>query len=279
MISVFSEAFSQPRLAGRAVLGLTNLHLSKGALGRANSGLLPLQEFGFFGGRDCGISPVEYPGRIAVGQEHSDRFSDLWGHDIDYGVGRSFKEIVSACHAGDIDFLYHLVGALQTDFAEAMEQSALQHVGLRIHQATHLSQSILVEPGELLVILPEESRYEQKGGGTSTSMDRRISFSPQIPGHSVIGEAKPAWQIPGLVATSVNPSLRTALTYEDSQDIRIEMANAMPRYCRIDELQKEGDHWQWGASQLCSDGDFSNMPGGRAVFFVLETADGMEYNC
>ena len=56
----------------------------------------------------------------------------------------------------------------------------------------------------MIVLLPAQTRYEQRGGGTSTSTERRIRFSPEIPGHPTIGESE-GIEIPGLVAVSAKP--------------------------------------------------------------------------
>ena len=48
--------------------------------------------------------------------------------------------------------------------------------------------------GEVVVLLPAATRYEQRGGGTETTTERRIAFSPEIPGPAV-GEARSEWEI------------------------------------------------------------------------------------
>ena len=149
-------------------------------------------------------------------------------------------------------------------------EEAFMKVGLRIHQDINLNTSTLIEPGEMIVLLPAQTRYEQRGGGTSTSTERRIRFSPEIPGHPKIGECKPEYEIPALVAMSAKPELKDALLLGSSQAIRDEMAKVMPVYNRINELQSEGDEWQWGGSQLCVNGDFSGMPEGLAQFHIPE---------
>ena len=44
----------------------------------------------------------------------------------------------------------------------------------------------------------------------------------------------------------------------------------MPVYHRINELQSEGDEWQWGGPQLCAEGNFSGMPDGLGQFHIPE---------
>ena len=65
---------------------------------------------------------------------------------------------------------------------------------MRVHQDIVVSSQMLVEPGEVVVLLPAATRYEQRDGGTETTTERRIAFSPEIPGHQV-GEARSEWEI------------------------------------------------------------------------------------
>ena len=41
---------------------------------------------------------------------------------------------------------------------------------------------MLVEPREWALILPARTRYETRGGGTETTTEREIIFSPEIQG-------------------------------------------------------------------------------------------------
>ena len=104
------------------------------------------------------------------------------------------NNIDNAAHAGALDVLY-LVGG---NFLETMPdpdyyRDALKRVRLRIHQDLVLNTSTLVDGDEVLV-LPAATRYEQRGGGTSTSTERRVRFSPEIPGRR-IAEARAEWEI------------------------------------------------------------------------------------
>ena len=64
---------------------------------------------------------------------------------------------------------------------------------LRIHQDILVTHQMLVDPGETVVLLPAATRYEQEGGGTSTTTERRVAFSPEMPGPRV-GEARSEWR-------------------------------------------------------------------------------------
>ena len=58
-----------------------------------------------------------------------------------------------------------------------------------------------------MLLLPATTRYESEGGGTETSTERRIIFSPEIPGRRV-GEARPEWRVFGEVARRARPDAR-----------------------------------------------------------------------
>ncbi|MER3439124.1 MAG: formate dehydrogenase, partial [Chloroflexota bacterium] len=80
----------------------------------------------------------------------------------------------------------------------------------RVHQDIVVSSQMLVEPADTVVLLPAATRYETPGGVTQTSTERRIMFSPEIPGRR-IGEARPEWEIFLDLARRVRPDLADRL--------------------------------------------------------------------
>ncbi|HYM11613.1 MAG TPA: molybdopterin dinucleotide binding domain-containing protein, partial [Bryobacterales bacterium] len=137
---------------------------------------------------------------------------------------------------------------------------------------------------------PATTRYESPGGGTETSTERRIIFSPEIPGRRV-GSAKPEWEVFGEVAARVRPALAEKVRFRSSHQIRDEIGRAVPLYAGIENLKDEGDSIQWGGKHLFEDGKF-NTPGGKAHFsapvasprrapegmFYLSTRRGKQFN-
>src|SRR5690606_17524200 len=80
----------------------------------------------------------------------------------------------------------------------------LENVDVRVHQDIVLNTSTLADAREEVWVLPAMTRYEQPGGGTSTSTERMVYFSPEIRGPRV-GEARPEWDIYGDLAARVKP--------------------------------------------------------------------------
>ena len=179
--------------------------------------------------------------------------------------------MLEAAHRGEIDFLYSLGGnLLETMPDRDYMRESLSRLVLRIHQDIVLNTSSLLE-GRAVLILPAQTRYETPGGGTATSTERRIRFSPEIPGPRV-PEARPEWEIPMLVACAARPELAAALAVRGARDIRAEMARAMPIYAGVERLEREGQWVQWGGERLFTDG-FTRMPDGRARFSTLAIPD------
>src|SRR5262245_43304178 len=122
-------------------------------------------------------------------------------------------------------------------------------------------------PAETVVVFPATTRYESAGGGTETSTERRIIFSPEIPGRRV-GSARPEWEVFGEVAARVRPDRAAAVRFASSQAIRDEIGRAVPLYAGIERLTRAGDQIQWGGERLFEDGGVAT-PGGKAHFSVV----------
>jgi predicted molibdopterin-dependent oxidoreductase YjgC len=118
-----------------------------------------------------------------------------------------------------------------------------------------------------VLLLPATTRYESPGGGTETSTERRIIFSPEVPGRR-IGGARAEWDVFGDVAERVRPDLTGRVRFTSSQQIRDEMARTVPLYQGIERLAREGDELQWGGPHLYADGVFAT-PDGKARFSAV----------
>src|SRR6185295_1804745 len=214
----------------------------------------------------------------------------LWGAPLPAHRGHRTLQMLEAAHAGAIDFLYSLGGnLLETMPDRTFMDAALSRVPLRIHQDIVLNTSSLL-PGAAVLLLPSQTRYETPGGGTATSTERRIRFTPEIPGPR-IAEARPEWRIPIDVATAARPELARAFSWTTTADIRREIAQAMPMYAGIEKLEREGQWVQWGGERLFTSG-FDRMPDQRARFtnvplpeveippgyFYLTTRRGKQFN-
>jgi anaerobic selenocysteine-containing dehydrogenase len=177
--------------------------------------------------------------------------------------------MLDAAERGEIDVLWSAGGNFLDTMPEPERMhSALANVPLRVHQDLFLNTSMFVEPRAAVLLLPAQTRYEQKGGGTLTSTERRIRFSPEIPGPRV-GEAMAEWEIFMRAAEAAFPEKRELIHFDSAEAIRAEMERTMPLYAGIGSLHNAGDAVQYGGALLCANGVCANLPGGRARFTPL----------
>jgi predicted molibdopterin-dependent oxidoreductase YjgC len=253
------------------VKALVNLALARGMFGREKCGILPiLSQHGVQGAGDCGVAPDQFPGAIAIGDQSARRFSNLWYHPVPSNPGLNIPGMIDAAHRSKLKLLY-CIGPhsfQRTPHAAALA-GALARIPLRIHQDIALNKLQLVDGPGAVLILPAQTRYEQPGGGTMTSTERRIVFAPRV-SRRAIGESLPDWEIPAIIGRKSMPNGEFLFPFAQSRSIRAEMARVMPIYQGIERLNGAGNHLQWGGPQLCTAGRFRGMPEERALFSLLE---------
>ena len=291
-VFVWSMGITQHRFGVDNVQAIVNLALARGFLGREKCGLMPIRgHSGVQGGAEVGAVPWSFPGGRPVGEAAATEMSALWGFDVPSWRGLSAVEAVHAAHRGDIDVLWAIGGDyLGTLPDPAYCREALERVPLRVHQDIVLAHQMFVEPADTVLLLPATTRYEQPGGGTETATERRIYFSPEIPGPR-IGEARSEWQVLSELARRVGPERARSLGLEDADAIRRDIARAVPFYRGIETLRAAGDAIQWGGPRLCTGGRTA-LADGRARFhpvappeldvpegaFHLSTRRGKQFN-
>jgi len=273
-VFIWSMGLTQHRFGVGNVKSLVNVALARGFLGREHCGLVPVRgHSGVQGAAEVGSVPGSFPGGKAVNRENANQFSELWGFSVPSEPGMTSTEMVDAACRGDLDVFYIQGGNfLETLPDPAHAGQGLTRVPCRVHQDIFLNSSMFAEPGEVVVLLPGQTRYEQAGGGTITNTERRIRYSPEIPGPRY-GETKPEWEIPMLVAERVlGPEKRRLIHFNNTQEIRDEMERVMPVYRGIGGLRKQGDAVQYGGPLLCVGGHCPTADG-RAVFTAVPIPD------
>jgi len=269
-VFVWSMGITQHRDGVANVRAIVDLALTRGFVGREKCGLMAIRgHSGVQGGAEVGAVPNQFPGGVAVDAGGAKRFSESWGFDVPSWRGMNAIEMIDAAHCGEIEMLYQIGGNfLETLPDPEYVREAVDRIPLRVHQDIVLSPQMMVDPADTVVLLPAQTRYEQRGGGTETSTERRILFSPEIPGRR-IGEALAEWEIPMRVAEATRPDLANLIHFSDGHAIREEIAIAVPAYDGIENLSEAGHQIQWGGERLCET-RFSN--GAAATEFP--TADG-----
>jgi molybdopterin-dependent oxidoreductase alpha subunit len=264
-VLLYSMGLTQHRFGTDNVRAVVNLALVRGNIGREKTGVVPIRgHSGVQGTGECGVDPDKLPGAVELTPETARQFSEWWGFPVPARRGMRAAHFLDRAGEQGAQVLYALGGNyLDTMPDPEQARRSLARIKLRIHQDIVCNTSTLVEPedseGEIL-LLPAQTRYEQRGGGTSTSTERRIRFSPEIAGRR-IGETKPEWEIPVLIGQRLRP---TAFQLPESADVRAEMGRVMPLYRGIENLHKEGEWVQWGGPRLGENGVFSNLPENKA---------------
>jgi predicted molibdopterin-dependent oxidoreductase YjgC len=258
-VLVWSMGLTQHAHGVDTVKALVNVALARGLPGRPNAGLVPIRgHSGVQGGAEVGCTP-------GVDAETAARWADCWGFSVPDCPGWTATEMVQHAARGEVDVFWNVGGNfLETLGDEAQSRAALRRPRLRVHQDIVLSSSMLVESDGDVLLLPATTRYESPGGGTETSTERRIIFSPEIPGRR-IGSAQPEWWVFRELMRRVRPERAARVGLEDAAAIRREIAAAVPLYAGIDSLAAQGDQVQWGGARLYEDGRFATQ-NGRAQF-------------
>ena len=269
-VFVWSMGITQHRFGVDNVQSIVNLALSGGFLGREKCGLMPIRgHSGVQGGAEVGAVPWSFPGGREVDEYGASEMSELWGFDVPDWRGLSAVETVHAAHRGKIDVLWAIGGDYLGTLPDPEYcREALGRVPLRVHQDIVLAHQMFVEPCDTVVLLPATTRYEQPGGGTETATERRIYFSPEIPGPRV-AEARSEWEVLVDLASRVDPERAQLLNLTDGPAVRRDIARAVPFYAGIEDLRGAGDQVQWGGPRLC-EGGRTALPDGRSHFHSVQ---------
>ncbi len=271
-VFVWSMGITQHECGEDNVRSIINLALTKGFVGREGCGLMPIRgHSGVQGGAEMGCYTTAFPGGKSVTSENAQQLSAQWGFDVPATPGLTASEMIDAAHAETLEVLFSVGGNFlevlpDPDYVEA----ALQRVPLRVHMDIVLSSQMLVDPADTVVLLPATTRYEVPGGVTETSTERRVIFSPEVPGRR-IGEARPEWTVLTELAQRVRPELADKLAFADTAAMRQEIARVVPLYAGIQHLKQAGDQFQYGGAHLCFGWNFPTADG-KAHFVALSPA-------
>ena len=284
-VFVWSMGLTQHVHGADTIKALVNVGLARGLLGRPDRGLVPIRgHSGVQGGAEVGCTPK-------VDAATAARWANAWGFPVPDTPGWTAADIVDHSARGEIDLLWMLGGNFLETLPDVERSTdALRRPRLRVHQDIMVSSSMLVDGTDVL-LLPAATRYESPGGGTETSTERRIIFSPEIPGRR-IGSAKPEWWVFREVMQRAYPDREHVVGLGDAAAIRAEIARAVPLYQGIETLNAKGDQVQWGGRTLYADGRFATSDGkahfapvplgpsprGNADAFSVSTRRGKQFN-
>ncbi|MFA4956809.1 MAG: FdhF/YdeP family oxidoreductase [Candidatus Methanoperedens sp.] len=291
-VFLWSMGLTQHKFGVENVRSILTLGLSRGMIGREKCGFMPIRGHSSVqGAAECGVAPNKFPSGMPINDETAKHLESLWGVKPPTKNGFSAPEMISGAADGSIEALY-TVGGNFIDTLPDPEyvRHALQNLKLRIHQDIVMNSSMLLD-ADVVLVLPAATRYETPGGITQTNTERRITYSPEIPGQR-IPETKHEWEIPILIAKELIPNASTYFPYKNTAEIRDEMDKVIPLYKGIKDLKEFGDNFVWGGDRLFGDMKFKDELDGKAQFkfpniksyesssneFILSTRRGKQFN-
>ncbi len=272
-VLVWSMGVTQHERGEDNVRAIVNLGLARGFVGREGCGLMPIRgHSGVQGGAEMGCYATSFPGGEPVNESNAGKVGRKWGFEVPSAPGKTAPEMLDAAGRGELDVLFAAGG----DFLNVLPQpeqvrAALGRIPLRVHMDIVLSEQMLTEPCEEVLLLPATTRYEVPGGVTETSTERRIIFSPEIEGPR-IEEARPEWEVLAELAARARPELADQLAFDGTPAIRAEIANVVPQYSGIEKLAAQGDSFQFGGPNL-PPGERFDTDDGKARFTTVPMPD------
>ncbi|TAJ25043.1 MAG: FdhF/YdeP family oxidoreductase [Planctomycetota bacterium] len=263
-VLVWSMGITQHEHGADTVRAIANLGLLREWVGRDGCGLMPIRgHSGVQGGAEMGCYASVFPGGVSIDAAAAARLSEQWGFAVPEWKGASTVDQLEAAGRGELDAFYCIGGNFLETLPEPERVAvALSRIGLRVHCDIVVTTQMLAEPGEVVYVLPSRTRYEQEGGGTETSTERRVIFSPELSGER-IGDTRSEWRMLVEFAEAVRPGARAALRLDGGPAIRADIERCVPDYAGIAALARRGDQFQWGGRHLCAQRRF-RTPDGRA---------------
>jgi predicted molibdopterin-dependent oxidoreductase YjgC len=268
-VLVWSMGITQHSYGGDAVSMILNLGLARGYVGRDKNGLMPIRGHSSVqGGAEMGAYATAFPGGKSITPENAQALAQHYHFGIPDRPGLAATEMVESAWRGELDLLYCLGGNFLRTLPEPDHVAeAMSNVPLRVHQDIILTDQIFLEPREEVLLLPAKTRYEQDDGGTETTTERRVIFSPEIPRQ--VGEARAEWKILRELAVAAYPEREHLMRCETGSKMREEIARVVPFYKGIEKLAKSGDAFQYGGPHLCAGGKFATADG-RGHFRLVD---------
>lgn len=253
-VLVWSMGLTQHAHGAENVQMVLNLGLIRGYLGRDKNGLMPIRGHSSVqGGAEMGAYATAFPGPKPITPENAQALEALYGFPVPDTPGLTTTEMIEESYRGNLDVLYALGGNFLRVLPDPDHvREALSRVPVRVHQDIIPTDQMFIPAREAVLLLPAKTRYEQEDGGTETTTERRVIFSPELPRE--VGQARSEWRILRDLAMAVDPTGNEVFGCSTGQEIREEIPKVVPLYDGIQHLKESGDAFQYGGPHLCPDG-------------------------
>ncbi|RNF47308.1 formate dehydrogenase subunit alpha [Marinomonas hwangdonensis] len=249
------------------VMGIANLALVTGNIGREGVGVNPLRgQNNVQGSCDMGSFPHELPGYQHVSDPIArGRFEAVWGVTLDDEPGLRIPNMFDAAIAGQFRALY----VQGEDIAQSDPNTQHVEEALRSLDCLIVQDIFLNETAKFAHVLLPGSTFLEKNG-TFTNAERRINrvrkVMPPVAG-------KEDWQ----VTMALSNALGYAMHYDHPSQIMDEIAQLAPSFAGVsyDKLELQGS-LQWPCNDEFPDGSpimhetHFPTPHGKGQFAITE---------
>jgi formate dehydrogenase major subunit len=232
----YSMGVTQHSTGTSGVMGISNLALLCGQIGKASAGVNPLRgQNNVQGACDMGCLPGDFTGYQKVADPAAvAKFEKAWGVKLPTDPGHTVTEIIPMAGKGEIRFLY-IMG--ENPMLSDPDQKHVK-AGLEALDFLVVQDIFLTETAELAdVVLPAASFAEKDG--TFTNTERRVQrVRRAIP---PVGQARADW----VILQEMMGHLGYHKTYADPSEIMEEIASLTPSYGGISFTRLEQETLQW----------------------------------
>ena len=249
------------------VMGIANLALATGNIGRDGVGVNPLRgQNNVQGSCDMGSFPHELPGYQHVSDPIArGRFEAVWGVKLDDEPGLRIPNMFDAAIAGQFRALY----VQGEDIAQSDPNTQHVEAALKALDCLIVQDIFLNETAKFAHVLLPGSSFLEKNG-TFTNAERRINRVRKVM-PAVAG--KEDWE----VTVDLANALGYTMNYNHPSEIMDEIASLAPSFAGVsyEKLDKHGS-LQWPCNDQFPDGspimhmESFPMPEGKGHFAITE---------
>ncbi|MGV1099482.1 formate dehydrogenase subunit alpha [Thiovibrio sp. JS02] len=233
---LYGLGVTEHRNGTQGVMGLANLALASGNVGRPNAGISPLRgQNNVQGSCDMGALPYVLPGYQDVADVAArERLGQAWGAELPANQGLTEPEMYEAARAGRFKGMYCIgYDPLHTQADLHNIRAAYARMEMVVVQDIFLTKTAEMAH----VVLPAACFYEKDG--TFTNAERRVRRIRKAVASP--GEALPDWEIVCRLSTAMGYPMR----YDSPARIMEEVARCTPILggIRYERLEGEGLIW------------------------------------
>ncbi|CAK8715688.1 succinate dehydrogenase [Candidatus Electronema halotolerans] len=268
---LYGLGMTEHRNGTQGVMGLANIALASGNVGRRNAGICPLRgQNNVQGSCDMGALPYVYSGYQDVEDEAArSRMGQSWGADLPAEKGMTEPEMYEAARNGSFKGMYCIgYDPLHTQGDVNNVRAAFSQMEMVVVQDIFLTKTCDMAH----VVLPAACFYEKDGTFTNAERRiRRIRKAVEAP-----GECRPDWQI----VCDLAQAMGRDMACPNAAAVMDEIAVCTPSMAGVSFARLEGDGLVWPCPSCDHPGTpvlhTESFTRGKGYFSVLGNVETLE---